>query len=106
MVIDAVGNQLPAALKLARRGGSVILFGLRPNDTQQISQYEITRHDLNVVGAFVGLKPFVQTINLLNAGTIKPSALITHRLPLSDLAQGVALMRSGQGMKVLINTAS
>jgi threonine dehydrogenase-like Zn-dependent dehydrogenase len=106
IVIDAVGNQLPTALTLARRGGSVILFGLRPNDTQQISQYEITRHDLNIVGAFVGLKPFVQTINLLNAGIIKPSTLITHRLPLAQLAAGVDLMRSGQGMKVLIDTTS
>lgn len=102
IVIDAVGNQLPTAMMLARRGGTVILFGLRSNDTQQISQYHITRYDLNVMGAFVGLNPFVQTINLLESGLIKPSQLITHKLPLPELEQGVAIMRSGQGMKVLM----
>lgn len=102
IVIDAVGNQLASAMKLARRGGTVILFGLRPNDTQQVSQYHITRYDLNVIGAFVGLNPFVQTINLLEAGRMKLSELITHKLPLTELAHGVDLMRGGQAMKVLI----
>ncbi|NJM40920.1 MAG: alcohol dehydrogenase catalytic domain-containing protein [Anaerolineae bacterium] len=102
VVIDAVGNQLGSAIKLARRAGTVILFGLRPNEAQQVSQYHITRYDLNVIGAFVGLNPFVQTINLLESRRINPSALITHTLPLSQLMQGVDLMRSGQAMKVLI----
>ncbi len=102
IVIDAVGNQLGSAVNLVRRAGTVILFGLRPNDTQQVSQYHITRYDINVMGAFVGLNPFAQTINLLESGIIKPSALITHRLPLTQLQHGVDIMRGGQGMKVLI----
>jgi len=102
VVIDAVGNQLPTALNLARRGGTVLLFGLRPNDTQQVKQYAITRHDLSVIGAFVGLNPFVQTVQLLESGRLALSRLITHRLPLAQLAQGVELMRSGAAMKVLI----
>ncbi len=106
LVIDAVGNQFGSAIKLARRAGTVVLFGLRPNDTQQMSQYHITRYDLNVMGAFVGLNPFVQTINLLESGLIQPSQLITHQLPLSELMQGVNLMRSGQAMKVLIKTTA
>jgi threonine dehydrogenase-like Zn-dependent dehydrogenase len=102
IVIDAVGNQLGGAIKLARRAGTVILFGLRPNDVQQVNQYHITRYDINVIGAFVGLNPFVQTINLLESGIIRPREIITHRLPLADLMRGVDLMRSGQAMKVLI----
>lgn len=102
IVIDAVGNQMSSAINLVRRAGTVILFGLRPNDTQQVSQYHITRYDINVMGAFVGLNPFAQTINLLESGIIKPSALITHRLPLTELQRGVDIMRSGQGMKVLV----
>jgi len=55
-----------------------------------------------VVGAFVGLYPFGQTLQLLESGTLHPGALITHRLPLSALAEGINLMRSGQAMKVAI----
>ncbi len=102
IVVDAVGNQLGTAIKLARRGGHIVLFGLRPHDQPPVNQYTITRYDLTVHGTFVGLKPFEQTIQLLESRRLSPSGLITHRVPLSELAQGVELMRSGQGMKVLV----
>jgi threonine dehydrogenase-like Zn-dependent dehydrogenase len=106
LVVDAVGNQLGQGINLARRGGQVILFGLRPHDHPPVNQYTITRHDLTVHGVFVGLKPFEQTIQLLESGRIQPSALITHRVPLTELAAGVELMRSGQGMKVIVETGT
>ena len=102
VVIDAVGNQLGMAVQLARRGGHILLFGLRPHDSPQINQYLITRYDLTVHGSFVGLKPFVQTIQLLESRRLEPSRLITHRVPLAELARGVELMRSGQAMKVVV----
>jgi threonine dehydrogenase-like Zn-dependent dehydrogenase len=102
VVVDAVGNQLGTAIKLARRGGQVIAFGLRPHDNPLINQYTITRYDLTIHGTFVGLKPFAQTIQLLESGRFQPSQLITHRMPLAELQQGVELMRSGQGMKVIV----
>jgi threonine dehydrogenase-like Zn-dependent dehydrogenase len=102
IVVDAVGNQMDMAIKLARRGGQVILFGLRPHDNPPVNQYTITRYDLTLHGTFVGLKPFEQTIQLLESRRLQPSALITHRVPLTRLAEGVELMRSGQGLKVVV----
>jgi threonine dehydrogenase-like Zn-dependent dehydrogenase len=102
LVIDAVGNQIDMAVKLARRGGQVVLFGLRPHDSPSVNQYTITRHDLTLHGTFVGLNPFGQTIQLLESRRIQPSKLITHRVPLSELARGVELMRSGRAMKVVV----
>jgi threonine dehydrogenase-like Zn-dependent dehydrogenase len=102
LVVDAVGNQLGNAIKLARRGGHVILFGLRLHDNPPVNQYTITRYDLTLHGTFVGLKPFIQTIKILESRHMQPSALITHRIPLSELAHGVELMRSGQAMKVIV----
>jgi threonine dehydrogenase-like Zn-dependent dehydrogenase len=102
LVIDAVGNQIDMAIKLVRRGGQVVLFGLRPHDNPTVNQYTITRYDLTIHGTFVGLKPFEQTIKLLESHRMQPSVLITHRVPLSELAQGVDLMRSGQAIKVVV----
>ena len=102
VVVDAVGNQLGTAVKLARRGGQVILFGLQPHDNQLVSQYLITRYDLTIHGTFVGLNPFEQTIHLLESGQFKPSLLITHRIRLSELNQGIELMRAREAMKVLV----
>lgn len=102
IVVDAVGNQMHQAIRMARRGGQVILFGLRPHDNPAVNQYTITRYDLTVHGTFVGLHPFAQTIQLLESRRVQPSVLITHRLPLERLAAGVELMRTQQAMKVLI----
>ena len=102
VVVDAVGNQLGMAIQLARRGGQVILFGLRANQDQTLNQYLITRYDLTIHGTFVGLNPFGQTIQLLESGQFKPSVLITHRLPLSELSRGIELMRASEAMKVLV----
>ncbi|MCS7220875.1 MAG: alcohol dehydrogenase catalytic domain-containing protein [Anaerolineae bacterium] len=102
IVVDAVGNQIDQAVQLARRGGQVILFGLRPHDRPSVSQYTITRYDLTIHGSFVGLHPFAQTIQLLESRRVQPSVLITHRLPLTELPYGVELMRAQQAMKVLI----
>lgn len=102
IVVDAVGNQMDTAIKCARRGGQIILFGLRPHDSPPVNQYTITRYDLTVHGAFVGLHPFAQTIQLLESRRLQPSVLITHRLPLTELAHGVQLMRTQQAMKVMI----
>jgi threonine dehydrogenase-like Zn-dependent dehydrogenase len=105
IVVDAVGNQFECASRMARRGGHILLFGLRANDRQTVSQYQVTRYDLTVHGVFVGLKPFRQTIQLLESGRVHPSQLITHHVPLAELAHGVQLMRSGKGMKVIVETA-
>ena len=102
LVVDAVGNQLGQAVKLARRGAQIVLFGLRPHDNPPVNQYTITRYDLTVHGTFVGLHPFAQTIQLLESRRIQPSVLVTHHLPLAQLQKGVELMRTQQAMKVLI----
>jgi threonine dehydrogenase-like Zn-dependent dehydrogenase len=102
IVVDAVGNQMDQAIHLARRGGQVILFGLRPHDNPPVNQYTVTRYDLTVHGTFVGLHPFAQTIQLLESRRVQPSVLVTHRLPLCELMQGVQLMRTQRAMKVLI----
>lgn len=104
VVVDAVGNQMGTAIRLARRGGHIILFGLRPHDNQTINQYTITRNDLSIHGTFVGVKPFAQTIQLLESRRMQPSALVSHRIPLSELPRGIQLMRSGQAMKVVVET--
>ena len=102
IVIDAVGSLLPQAVKLARRGGRIILFGLQMHAMPAVSQYLITRHELTVHGAFVGINPFPHTVRLLESGVIRPSTLITHRMPVADVAVALAAMRAGETMKVIV----
>jgi threonine dehydrogenase-like Zn-dependent dehydrogenase len=102
IVVDAVGNLLPQAVTLARRGGRIILFGLQMHAMPAVSQYLITRLELTVYGAFVGINPFPQTVRLLESGVIRPSALITHRMPVAEVTAALAAMRAGETMKVIV----
>jgi L-iditol 2-dehydrogenase len=80
----------------------VILFGLRPRDNPAVNQYTITRQDLTIHGVYAGLNPFEQTIQVLESGRVQPSRLITHRIPLANLVQGIDLMQSGRAVKVIV----
>ena len=104
IAIDAVGNQIANCVEIVQRGGKVILFGLRPNDDQRLNQYQITRKDVTVIGNFVGLNPFTQTIKLLESQIYDFSKIITHKLTLPELENGIQLMRSREAMKVIIET--
>ena len=42
-------------------------------------------------------------LNLISQGKIRVKELISHRLPLERLEEGLALAESKKGMKVLIN---
>lgn len=103
LVVDAVGNQAALCITLLRRGGSALLFGLKPQQETHINQYEATRYDKKLYGAFVGLHPFVQTIKVLESGALKLADLLTHRFPLSKLLEGIEVMRRAEGMKVLVD---
>lgn len=102
IVVDAVGSLMPLAIKLARRGGRVILFGLQQQALPPVSQYLITRHTLTVFGAFVGNNTFPLVVQMLESGKVRPSELITHRMPALDLAAGLDAMRAGETMKVIV----
>ncbi len=102
VVVDAVGSLMATALRLARPGGVVILFGMNAQARAEIPQYEITRRELRVVGSFVGRHTFPLAIQLLERGVIRPEELVTHRLPLSRFGEGLEHLRRGEAVKVMM----
>lgn len=102
IVVDAVGALLPQALKLARRGGRIVLFGMQPNALPPTSQYLITRYELTVYGAFGAANQFPGVVQMLERGIVKPSPLITHRIPATQASQAFDAMRAGETMKVVV----
>ena len=104
VVVDAVGSLLSQALSLARRGGIVLLFGMNQRASGTVRQYDITRDELTIQGTFIGVNTFSPAIQMLESGALKPSTLITHRLPLGRIEDGIAALRAGEAIKVLLNT--
>ncbi len=102
VVVDAVGTLLPQAVAVCNKGGRIICFGMNQQARPVVSQYDITRNELTLYGTFIGINTFPPAIKMLESGVVKPSALITHKLPLADIHKGFDAARAGQAIKVVV----
>jgi len=102
VVVDAVGALFPQAVPVATKGGKVVLFGMNQQARPTVSQYDITRNELTIYGTFIGINTFPVAIKMLESGALKPSVLISHRLPLARIAEGLELLRRGEAIKVVV----
>lgn len=102
VVVDAVGSLLPQAIEQAAVGGKIVLFGMNQQAYPQVHQFDITRKELTVLGTYIGINTFPKAIRMLESGVVKPSALTTHTLPLPRILEGIAALRAGEGIKVVV----
>ncbi len=102
VVVDAVGSLFPQAVAVCNLGGRIVLFGMNQQAQPVVHQYTITRHELTIYGTYIGINTFPVAIKMLESGAVKPSVLITHRLPLEDIHKGFDAARAGQAIKVVI----
>lgn len=102
VVVDAVGTLFDQAVDVCDHGGRIVLFGMDQQARPVVHQYTLTRNELTVYGTFIGIHTFTPAIKMLESGVVKPSVLITHRLPLEDVHQGFDAGCAGQAIKVVI----
>ncbi len=103
LVVEAVGSLMEQALTLARRGGRVLLFGQNQNHLAQVRPYDLTRHELDVLGSYIAPFSFPRAIEILHRGLVEAEKLITHRLKLAEVERGLELLRRGKALKVVID---
>lgn len=102
VVVDAVGSLIKDAVRVTRRGGRILLFGQNLNARDEISQNDITRNELTVMGSFIAKYTFPPTIRMIECGVLPLEKLITHRLPLSRIEIGFEAMKKGEAIEVVI----
>lgn len=98
VVIEAAGRPqlVTEAQELARRGGTVLLFGVCPHDaTTPLSPYQIYSRELTIRGSFVNPFTHSRAIALIASGAVRVSPLVSHRYRLDDFPQ--ALHKAGSG---------
>ncbi|MDD2958709.1 MAG: zinc-dependent alcohol dehydrogenase family protein [Lachnospiraceae bacterium] len=103
LAADVVGSQMSQAISCARRGGTVLLFGVNTSVHPAVSQSDIVQKELRVQGTWLANATFPKAVAILEAGKVELEPLITHVLPLEQLEQGVNYMRSGEGVEVIID---
>lgn len=102
VVVDAVGICLPDALRYVARCGRVVLFGQNGAAVQSVCQNDITRNEISVLGSYIGPYTLHATVKMLESRSIDFTRMITHRLPLEKFEEGLAAMRSGQALEVVL----
>ena len=101
-VIDAAGSQIPAALDLADLGGTILIFGTS-SPKPAIDPALIQEKELTIIGSFIAFNTFPKAIRVLEKGILNLEPLITHIIPLEDVKKGIDLMRTGEGMEIIID---
>lgn len=102
VVVDAAGSALADAIAMARPGGRVIVFGVNTRAQTVFPQAFITTKELHITGAWLANGTFPDAVRFLEAGTLMIEPLITCRLPLEKVHEGLDLLRQRRALKVII----
>ncbi|WNX84246.1 alcohol dehydrogenase catalytic domain-containing protein [Agathobaculum sp. NTUH-O15-33] len=102
LIVDAVGVMLPTAIQIAKKGARIAVFGVNQTATVNIPQYPITEKELTIRGTYITKGTFPLAVKIIESGIIPIDKLVTHRLPLEQLLDGIELMVKGTAGKVVI----
>ena len=103
IVVDSVGTLMGSAVEIVRPGGTVVLFGMIQGPTQTVSQYDITRRELTIVGSFIQRNTFPKVTRLLEQKDFPVEKVISHCLPLQKMGEALDFMRRGIALKVILD---
>jgi L-iditol 2-dehydrogenase len=107
VVFDTAGGAaaLAAALALTRPGGTVVLFAhAAAGECAGVDLNQLFKSERRLVATYSSAAPEqTEVLQLLAAGRLDPSPLVSHRLPLSRCGEAVELAASRRALKVLLH---
>jgi 2-desacetyl-2-hydroxyethyl bacteriochlorophyllide A dehydrogenase len=104
-VIEASGVPAAgqAALAALDRGGSLLVFGVAPEDGRlSVSPFALYNDEQTILGSMAVLNSFAPAQSLVSSGVIDAERMVTHTFELSDFGAALDAMRGRQGLKVQI----
>jgi len=103
IVTGGGADVLPWAAALTRDGGTIHYFAGGPGDALPLPLATLYHHELTITTTYSSSPAtLARAFWLLAAGKVEVAGLITHRLPLERLAEGVDLMRRREALKVYV----
>ena len=106
LVIETAGTSeaVQMALDITAGKGTLATLGIVRNTDLDVLQ--VMRKDMTWVGVVAAVRRhWAESIRLVAAGVLNPSALITHRLPLASALDGFAALRRREAVKVMYDVA-
>jgi threonine dehydrogenase-like Zn-dependent dehydrogenase len=102
VVVEAVGPLLNQALRLVRSGGKVLQFGHDELARPAVPVGDIVRNEITIHGAFIGRFSFEKVARIIESGVLPLDRIVSHRLPLSKIHEGIQLLQQGKAIKVIL----
>jgi len=110
VVIEAVGSSATylQALEMVRRGGKVAVMGVPPATSKmEIELFsQIFNKELTLHASFAGTyDTWIRAMSLISSGRFKVGPLITHRMSLYEVPEGVRMMMDFKNgaIKILVS---
>jgi len=107
-VIEAVGHPdtLASTVGLVKRGGTIMLIGWSGNQADPFNLTAVTLDELTVLGTLGFCRDFPTALKLMSRGKIQVAPIISHRLPLERVEEGIQLLRdNADGVWKIVITA-
>lgn len=95
VTIEAVGKAetIELAATLVKKSGRVLIFGFAPEgEKATISPFEILSKELTIMGSWINPYTSYRALEILSSGKIDVKTLISIRLPLDKIMEGINLM--------------
>jgi threonine dehydrogenase-like Zn-dependent dehydrogenase len=102
VVIDAVGSVLPQAIEAAGMGARIVIFGMNGNAQPPVHQIEIVEKGVAIFGSYISNFTFPAAIRMVESGQLNLAPMITATIPLEETIAGIASLRSGAAVKIVI----
>ncbi len=102
VVVDAVGSVLPQAIDAAAMGARIVVFGMNANARPPVHQIEIVEKGVSILGSYISNFTFPAAIRLIEGGILDLAPMISATIPLDETEAGIARLRSGEAVKIVI----
>ena len=103
IVTGGATRALEWAVRIVRDGGSIHAFAGGPGDALPVALETLYHRELTVTTTYSSSPgTLARAFWLIAAGKVDVEGLVSHRLPLERLAEGVELMRRRQALKVYV----
>jgi 2-desacetyl-2-hydroxyethyl bacteriochlorophyllide A dehydrogenase len=106
LVVDAVGNEhaLAACFPLVRMGGTISLPGMYVEDSAPLPIGDMWLKNITIMAGVANIQGHMdEVIELIRDGRIDPKVIISHRMPLSEAAEGYRLFEEKEALKVVLD---
>ena len=97
-------NTMKTALEALRDGGTIIIFGSKPNNELVIDWWQVWRREINLVSSYSATPDILsRAMALLSRDDYPLETLVSQIVPLDSAAQGIELVHGGKAGKIVIS---